>query len=51
MNKIIEKIIKEKSNPKIKKVYYLKPSKLTYIKKNQGTHIKKAKKYNTIYKI
>lgn len=51
MNKSIEKIIKENSNPKIKKVYYLKPSKLTYIKKNQGTHIKKAKKFNTIYKI
>ena len=50
MNKSIEKIIKENSNPKIKKVYYLKPSKLTYIKKNQGTHIKKAKKFNTIYK-
>ncbi len=44
MNKSIEKIIKENSNPKIKKVYYLKPSKLTYIKKKSRNSYKKSKK-------
>ena len=56
MKNSIEKIIKQNSIPKIKKVYCMKSSKipyngLTYVKKNQGTHIRNSKKYNTIHRI
>ena len=56
MNKSIEKVIREHSNPKMENIYNLKSpkinnDKLTYIKKNQGTHIPTIKKHNTINKI
>ena len=57
MKNSIEKIIKKKSAPKVKKVSCIKSTPLTYnnaltyIKKNQGTHIRSSKRYNTINRI